>query len=258
MGFFARRQFKGIEVAHFDGGVRSFAPHFHDEFVLSVNVQGLEKIKLDRRNFDASTGEVVIYNPAQVQSSNVVSAPWRFVSMYVDPTVLPATFGISAETVFDTYLLSIPQVATKMHRAILSALNGEAPDCVVQEGLIEVVADLLKLAGSSQIADGRHIPASIRQIAERLRDSKALPSLEDLSTEASLTPVQIVRAFTKAYGVPPLTWAWNRRVTEARAMLARGESIAAVAADLGFSDQAHLTRRFRAFFGVPPSQWRKG
>ena len=39
MGFFARRQFKGIEVVRIIDDARGFAPHFHDEFVLSVNVQ---------------------------------------------------------------------------------------------------------------------------------------------------------------------------------------------------------------------------
>ena len=73
-----------------------------------------------------------------------------------------------------------------------------------------------------------------------------------------MTPVQLVRAFARVYRMPPLAWAWNRRVVLARERIARGERIAAVAADLGFADQSHLTRRFRACFGVPPSLWRKG
>lgn len=43
MGSFNRRQFTGIEVAHIADGTRGFAPHFHDEFVISVNVRGWEK-----------------------------------------------------------------------------------------------------------------------------------------------------------------------------------------------------------------------
>lgn len=56
----------------------------------------------------------------------------------------------------------------------------------------------------------------------------------------------------------PLAWRWNHRVVEARKRIAQGENIAAVALDLGFADQSHLTRRFRAVVGVPPGQWRDG
>jgi hypothetical protein len=37
MEFFARRHLSGIEVARINCGGHSFAPHFHDEFVLSIN-----------------------------------------------------------------------------------------------------------------------------------------------------------------------------------------------------------------------------
>lgn len=258
MGSFSRRQFKGIEVVRIVDDARGFAPHFHDEFVLSVNVRGLERITLDKRSFDATAGDITLYNPAQIQSSRVVSDPWQFVSMYVDPTVLPELAGVSAETVFDKPLLSASPVAARMHGAIRSALNRATPDSVALEGLTRIFGDLLKIAGTRQPADSRCVPASVGRIAERLRDDPALPPLTDLARDAGLTPVQLVRAFSRVYGMPPLAWSWNLRVSQARTRIARGDSIAAVAMDLGFSDQSHLTRRFRALFGVPPSQWRKG
>lgn len=258
MGFFARRQFKGIEVVRIIDDARGFAPHFHDEFVLSVNVQGLERIRLDGRNFDAASGDVTLYNPAQVQSSSVVSQPWQFASMHVDPAILSGQCGVSRETVFDKPLLRAPAVASGMLRAIASALDRDTPDSVAQEGLTAILDALLKIAGSPPPEDTGLIPPAIFRVAERLRDDLALPSLAELSEEAEMTPVQLVRAFARVYRMPPLAWAWNRRVVLARERIARGERIAAVAADLGFADQSHLTRRFRACFGVPPSLWRKG
>ena len=58
-------------------------------------------------------------------------------------------------------------------------------------------------------------------MAERLRDDLALPSLAELSEEAEMTPVQLVRAFARVYRMPPLAWAWNRRVVLARERIAR-------------------------------------
>jgi AraC-like DNA-binding protein len=47
------------------------------------------------------------------------------------------------------------------------------------------------------------------------------------------------------------------RVNRAREMLRRGEPISRVAFDTGFSDQSHLTRRFKRVVGVPPGQYAK-
>ena len=45
------------------------------------------------------------------------------------------------------------------------------------------------------------------------------------------------------------------RVERARALLRQGEPISRVAFDTGFSDQSHLTRRFKRVVGVPPGQY---
>lgn len=250
--------FNGVEVACFDYGGQSFTPHFHDEFVLSVNVVGHERIKLDRKALEAAEGEITLYNPAQVQSSHAVSEEWQFLSLYVDPVVLLDLFDLSPETVFDKAVLAHSGAASGMKAAIVNALDAQVSEPEALERLVMVLDELLLLAGSRQATLSRHVPDRLKRVVERLADLAPLPDLAELSVEAGLTPVQLVRAFTRSYGLPPITWAWNLRVSEARVRLSRGEGIAHVAADLGFADQAHLTRRFRAMYGVTPGRWRRG
>jgi AraC-like DNA-binding protein len=40
-------------------------------------------------------------------------------------------------------------------------------------------------------------------------------------------------------------------------MLTQGEPPASVAPSLGFADQAHLTRRFKAAYGMTPGRYRE-
>ena len=48
-----------------------------------------------------------------------------------------------------------------------------------------------------------------------------------------------------------------RRIARARQLLRLGEmSLKAIAAATGFSDQAHMTRLFRARLGITPGQYR--
>jgi AraC-like DNA-binding protein len=47
------------------------------------------------------------------------------------------------------------------------------------------------------------------------------------------------------------------RVRRARDLLRRGEPPAVVAATVGFADQAHLTRVFKARVGIAPGSYRR-
>jgi len=66
-------------VACFDFGGQAFASHFYDEFVIRVNTQGYERIRLDRTLPDAGARGVV---PGQEQCSYVISACWQLLSLY--------------------------------------------------------------------------------------------------------------------------------------------------------------------------------
>lgn len=255
---FARRQFPGFEVASLDCAGWAFVPHFHDEFVLSVNVRGAERIRLDRKGYEAAEWDITLYNPAEVQSLSALGPEWRFLSLYVDPVVLVEAFDLSPDTVFERPVLSHDGAAERMAEAVRFALAFDATPGEATERLLQTLDELLVCAGSRCFVVGSGIPASVRHVAERLRDEARSPTLKELADEAGLTPVQLVRAFTRAYGLPPFAWSSNMRVNEARRRLETGEAIASIAVDLGFSDQAHLTRRFRATYGVPPGRWRTG
>ena len=49
----------------------------------------------------------------------------------------------------------------------------------------------------------------------------------------------------------------GRRLEAARERILAGQPLADVAAEVGFYDQAHLTRRFRRFLGTTPGQYRE-
>jgi transcriptional regulator GlxA family with amidase domain len=61
--------------------------------------------------------------------------------------------------------------------------------------------------------------------------------------------------FTEAVGLPPKTYARLLRFQRARQLIASGDdtTLAQVALDAGYYDQAHLNRDFREFAGAPPT-----
>ncbi len=82
-------------------------------------------------------------------------------------------------------------------------------------------------------------------------------SVAELADLVGLPPSSFARAFKAATGQPPHRWQIAARIERAETLLARGETPSAVAAETGFSDQAHLTRAFRRATGDTPAAWQR-
>lgn len=254
------RQVAGVEIARLDCTGMAFARHSHDGFVLSTNLSGREDIALDRRALEAGPGDLTLYNPGQIQAGHGVgTAPWRFVSLYVPPETLWRLTGLPDGTEFQAACPHAPLLAGRLARLTDAALGEEqAEEGVVQEALAVLLPDFATVSGTAAALPSPVVPAAVRWVRDRLADSpEDPPPLEVLSDGAGLTPVQLVRAFTRAYGLPPFAWLTQHRVAQARGLLRQGVAVAEVAYALGFADQAHLTRRFRAITGLTPGVYRR-
>ncbi len=97
----------------------------------------------------------------------------------------------------------------------------------------------------------------IRRACE-LVDAGDFTRVEDLADAVHVTPRTLQRAFPKLVGVPPLWVIRRRRLQRVAERLDRGDAInlAELAAELGFADQAHLTRECRRVIGRTPGAYR--
>ncbi|MCX2888100.1 MULTISPECIES: helix-turn-helix transcriptional regulator [Pseudomonas] len=81
-------------------------------------------------------------------------------------------------------------------------------------------------------------------------------SLELLARGAGLGRYQLIRAFRAATGFTPHAFLLNARINRGRQLLGEGQALADVACQLGFADQSHFQRVFKAHVGVTPGQYR--
>jgi len=83
-------------------------------------------------------------------------------------------------------------------------------------------------------------------------------SLEILARQAGLGRYPLIRAFRAATGLTPHAYLINARVNRGRQLLREGLALAEVAYRLGFADQSHFQRVFKAHAGVTPGEYRQG
>jgi len=120
--------------------------------------------------------------------------------------------------------------------------------------LLALLADETGQASCASHGD-RRVKSALAWIHENLTHEFTLEHLADV---ANTSASQLVRLFRKSLGLTPMAYVSQRRITEARRLLASSSmSVEQIATHLGYSDQSHFTNRFRANTGVTPAAYRR-
>ena len=77
-------------------------------------------------------------------------------------------------------------------------------------------------------------------------------SISALAASTGWSARHVHTCFVTEFGVTPKQVAQLMRFERARGLVGRGGSLARVAAESGYADQAHLTREWTRFAGQPP------
>jgi len=116
---------------------------------------------------------------------------------------------------------------------------------------------------NARLSDGARCPLAPWQLARAARfiaeNLAEKISVRDVSVVSSLSPSHFSRAFRSTVGESPYAYIIRCRVERARHLIhATKMSLAEIALDCGFTDQAHLTKLFRRVVGICPGAWRRG
>ena len=79
------------------------------------------------------------------------------------------------------------------------------------------------------------------------------PQLVEAARRAGVSPTRLTHVFTREVGIPFRRFVLWTRIKQAVASTQAGLDLTQAAVDAGFSDSAHLSRTFRAMFGLSPS-----
>lgn len=101
--------------------------------------------------------------------------------------------------------------------------------------------------------------AVLKRVLEHIRsESGSELSLLSLAKEAGYSRGYFLKMFHTATGMTPHRYILNFRVEQAKELLKNSEiALIDIAASCGFSNHAHLSRVFRRFTGVTPSNYRR-
>lgn len=242
-------RFEHIEVSKVTAQNTRYPKHTHEEYVISANLHGHERIWFDGRQQTVGPGQVTLYNPMTVQASEFGVEGAQFISLHLDARTLRPALGDLANTHALPTLLEGAVHDAALFEAIIE-LYQRLDTHAAEEALLSLISELARLTTSTTRPAE---PARVEQLIRFMQANLDEPlDLEDLCAEASLSKFHLVRSFKATTQLPPMQYFQQLRLIEARKRLRRGEPPARIAAELGFFDQAHLSNAFRKVMGASP------
>jgi len=101
------------------------------------------------------------------------------------------------------------------------------------------------------------VPNALYQVAHYLNEhSLDDTSISSISEHFGFSTSYLVRAFKRHFNMTPHAYRLNRRIQLGQQALKKGQAIASIAYDSGFSDHAHFQRVFKQRVAATPEQYR--
>ncbi|WP_420564953.1 AraC family transcriptional regulator [Thalassobaculum sp.] len=260
----------GIDVLQAAFSGPAFERHAHATFAIGLTMRGLQRFNHRGRRHTSTPGRIIAFNPGDPHDGEAADeSGFAYWMLYPDDgvweRVLEDAIGRAEAPFFADTLLDDPAVA-RIFAATMPDLQARATDAAGPRESLAAESRLELLLLALALRHGRaHLPGQRDQdgdpgMVSRIReilhaDFESDIRLDDLARETGRSRFQVNRAFQAATGMPPHRYLTNIRLEQARRMLAAGDSPAEVAAAVGFADQSHLSRRFKAAYGVTPGRF---
>lgn len=237
-----------IECSHLTASNAAFPLHTHEEYVISANLSGVEKLTLNRTTVPVFPGEITLYNPETLQASAFGEQPVEFFSVHLPATVF-ADLTDRALPILREGVVRDPALFI----AICQFVAAEDDAQLQQQNLLWLTSRLLQHSHTQEM---ERVPEAVGRALEYMRDNLTEKlTLDALSATSGLSKYHFVRQFRQEVGMAPLQYHMQLRLRAARNLLRHRNSTLDVAHRLGFYDQSHFINSFRKMMGITPHHY---
>ena len=244
-----------------DGLNACYAKHSHETFSIGAITGGHSTYLNGKVQQRVGIGSVVVINPEDVHACNPINdQPWSYRMLYVDVpwlTNLQHELGFSPNCDLRAFSTTVTTVLFDGLNRLYGILTDEHAEHLQKHSaaitFFSEVQQMLDPAPSLTRDANHKLIRAAEFISENFTRSL---KLDEICTAADLSASYLIRSFNKHYGMTPHTYLINRRIQYSREQLRRGRTIADVALDAGFADQAHFQRAFKQFLSATPGQYR--
>lgn len=241
----------------------AYPRHTHDYYVICLIERGRQSFTHQGAKHFTPPGGVILINPGAVHTGEAADAHgFEMRSLY--PTaghMQTAAFELTGRHQALPFFTEVRVDQRETMEGVLAlhtALTQDASPLECESRFTWTLAQLIKQYAHIRFTEQRlgQEQKAIRRARDYIDECFAQGiSLTQLAEHVSLSPYYLLRAFRAEVGMPPYTYLESVRIRHAQRLIEAGRPLAEVAAEVGFSSQSHLTRRFKQIIGVTPGQY---
>jgi AraC-like DNA-binding protein len=231
-----------------------YGPHLHDTYTIAVMTSGTARIQRGNRQWTWGAGQVFVGNAYEVHQGGDKLPIITYDVIYPSVELIAEAFRYAHNRIprFSNPVIDCVDLARALTNVIAGARQGGNVSSI-QNDLVHI---LRAYAWSFELAelDPRYTTPVV--LACRLMQTAVNEGdeLADLPSQLGYSRYHFIRLFHRVTGLAPRAYSRQLRLAKAQRLLRAGTSIAEVAADCSFADQAHLTREFKRAFGATPGK----
>jgi len=250
----------GVELLRAWFAGEAYARHRHDTYAIGATDSGVQVFDYRGAARASRPGQVVVLHPDEIHDGRAGTRDgFGYRIVYVEPAHIAAALrdirgGPHPLPFVREPVSANARLAHAVRRAFQSGLDSLAVDALV----VELAEGLLSAAQDGGFVASRRVDAVAIERARQFLEAERTRVVHSTELEAitGLTRYEVARQFRLMLGTSPHRYLLGRRLDLARRRIRDGRSLADVAYETGFADQAHFTRRFSAAFGLTPARYR--
>lgn len=247
--------------------------HHHDFYEIYMLLRGSVSYTVENRIFHMRAGDLMLISPLELHQARVDSndEPYERIVLWVDRGYLESLSSphTSLTRCFDTTipghtnLLRLPGATGAPLRTTvdklcaLKASKDYGSDLLAQSALVELLVGLNRAAADR--GDARPVGTSdqvVDAVLHYINEHYSEPlTLDQLSEKFFISKYHLLRKFDAQVGTTVHRYILQKRLLNAKQLLAGGLAPSEVCTYCGFGDYANFYRAFRAEYGTTPRQY---
>lgn len=238
-----------------------YRAHSHEQYSIGIVDAGYAIFHHPDGPHRVQAGSVVLIEPNVIHSCNPTTKQhWSYRMLFVDASWLhqavakvwgrPAQLRGSFE--FVSRCIDDPSLG-KIVNQFCQPMTSEVDAGILTRALPHWIASRVSPAMTARHAD---TPPELAPALQTMQtDFEKRVQTMALADACGMSTTRFIRFFRAAFGLTPGAYMLNMRVNGARRLLAQGAPLADVAHTMGFADQAHMQRAFKAHHAMTPGNY---
>ncbi len=253
-----------LDLLHATYVTHVFSRHIHSGYAIGIVEKGAETFYYRGDIHIAPAGSIVVINPSEVHTGQSLTKDgWTYRMLYPEIALVQRAAQETQGQWSDIPYFPQPVIQDNalantirtLHLVLETSISALERESYFVSALTHLIAR--HAAGEHKIPPQSKTHKGILRAQDYLRVYYAHnTSLEKLANIADLSQFHFARVFKHMIGLPPHAYLTHLRIEKAKMLLSQDCPLVEVAGATGFSDQSHLTKRFKRIVGVTPGQYK--